>query len=76
MARKPGFISKLNKYAKKRVKELKDLATTDLTIDKVETNFAGQKLAFKVNVERAAAWKLYIEIETRIATQELKATDG
>ena len=51
----------LRRYAKKRAKELKQLADADLTADVAQANVAGQKVTFKINVERAAAWKLYVE---------------
>jgi hypothetical protein len=63
-------------YAKKRGKEIKALSLTELTIDGVEANIAGQKLKFIANIERKAAWKLYVELYTRIATQELKDNQG
>ena len=71
-----GPIKGIVKYAKKRGKELKALASTELTIDGVEANIAGQKITFKANVERKAAWKLYVELYTRIATQELSKDEG
>jgi len=71
-----GPIQGIVKYAKKRGKEIKSLAATELTIDGVEANIAGQKLSFKANVERKAAWKLYVELYTRIATQELRMSEG
>lgn len=71
-----GPIKGIVKYAKKRGKEIKALASTELTIDGVEANIAGQKLSFKANVERKAAWKLYVELYTRIATQELGKDEG
>ena len=78
MAPRKGYgpIEGIVKYAKKRGKEIKALASTELTIDGVEANIAGQKLSFKANVERKAAWKLYVELYTRMATQELKKDEG
>jgi hypothetical protein len=35
-----------------------------------------QKVQFEVNVERRAAWKLYVELNTRITTQPLKPKEG
>ena len=71
-----GPIKGILRYASKRGKEIKALASTELTIDGVEANIAGQKLSFKANVERKAAWKLYVELYTRIATQELGKDEG
>lgn len=71
-----GPVKGIVKYAKKRGKEIKALASTELTIDSVEANIAGQKLSFKANVERKAAWKLYVELYTRIATQALEKDEG
>src|SRR4030042_644765 len=70
------IMNSMAKYATNRGKELRRLAGTELTIDSVEANIAGQKISFKANVERIAAWKLYIELYTRIATQDLKDTEG
>ena len=66
----------LRRYAKKRAKELKQLADADLTADVAQANVAGQKVTFKINVERAAAWKLYVELNTRITTQPLGNAEG
>lgn len=66
----------VKKYAKKRAKELKALAESDLTLDTAEVNVAGQKISFKINVERQAAWKLYVELNTRITTQPLDEQEG
>ena len=69
-------MSKMAEYATNRAKELRRLAGTELTIDSVEANIGGQKISFKANVERIAAWKLYVELYTRIATQDLKENEG
>ncbi len=69
-------VEKIEKYAKKRAKEIKELLLSKLTLDRAEANIAGQKLVFQANVERDAAWKLYVEINTRIAIQPLKAGHG
>ena len=63
-------------FAKRRGKEAKALAEADFTADTAELNIAGQKVQFKVNVERQAAWKLYVDLNTRIATQPIKAEEG
>jgi len=71
-----NLISSLKKYARKRTQELEQLARTQVSLDTAEVNIAGQKLTLKLNVERAAAWKLYVELNTRIATQELHPSEG
>lgn len=71
-----NLVGKIQAYAAKRAKELKSIAETDLTVDTVEANIVGQKISFKANVERKAAWKLYVELYTRIATQELEQNRG
>jgi len=70
------LISDFKKFARHKAKELQKLAEADVTIDTAEVNVAGQKLQFKVNVERRAAWKLYVELNTRITTQPLKPNEG
>ena len=70
------LISDFKKFAKRRAEELKALAEADFTADTAEVDVAGQKVQFKVNVERRAAWKLYVELNTRIATQPLKGEEG
>lgn len=70
------MVDDLLKFARKRARELKDLATTEVTIAEVTANVAGQQVKFKVNVERIAAWELYVELNTRIATQELGSEEG
>ena len=66
----------IKKFAKKRAKEFKSLMDADLTPDTAEAEIAGQKISFKFNVERRAAWKLYVELNTRITTQSLENSDG
>ena len=70
------LISDFKKFAKRRAKELKALAEADFTADTAEVDVAGQKVQFKVNVERRAAWKLYVELNTRIVTQPLREGEG
>ena len=70
------LISEFKKFAKGKAKELKTVAEADLTPDVAEVNVAGQKVQFRLNVERQAAWKLYVELNTRITTQPLKAEEG
>ena len=70
------LVADIKKFAKKRAKQLKDLAGSDLTPDAVEANVAGQKISFRINVERLAAWKLYVELNTRITTQPLSTSEG
>ncbi|MDV2503808.1 MAG: hypothetical protein RX318_07620 [bacterium] len=71
-----SLITKVKKFAKKRTKEFKALADIDLTPDAAEAEIAGQKVTFRINVERQAAWKLYVELNTRITTQPLKGSEG
>lgn len=70
------LIGDLKRFAKKRSKELQQLGAADLTADLAEANVAGQKVTFKLNVERTAAWKLYVELNTRITTQPLDESEG
>ena len=53
-------ISDFKKFAKKRANELRLLATVDLTLHE---DIAGQEMTLKVNVERQAAWKLYVGVQ-------------
>lgn len=71
-----NLISKIVKYAQTRAKEFKKMAQTNLSIESAEANVAGQKIVFRANVEQKAAWRLYVEINTRVATQPLKANQG
>lgn len=71
-----SVIDDIKKYSQSRTKELKSLAKTSLSIDSAEANVAGQKLILRANVEQKAAWRLYVEISTRVATQPLKANQG
>ncbi len=71
-----NLISNIKKYAQTRAKELKKMAQTNLSIESAEANVAGQKIVFRANVEQKAAWRLYVEINTRVATQPLKANQG
>ena len=70
------LTTEIKKFAKKRAKEFKDLAQADLTPDAAEAEIAGQKVSFRINVERQAAWKLYVELNTRITTQILGSKEG
>lgn len=71
-----SLIPEFTTFARRRAKELTALAEADFTADTAEVNVAGQKVQFKVNVERRAAWKLYVELNTRITTQPLKPEEG
>jgi len=71
-----NLINEVKEYSRTRAKEIKKLAKTDLSIDSVEASIAGQKLILRVNVEQKAAWRLYVELSTRVATQPLKANQG
>ena len=70
------LIANFKKLARRKAKELQKLAKSDLTADTAEISVAGQTLQFKVDVERRAAWKLYVELNTRITTQPLGPHDG
>ena len=70
------FVKSLKKYAERRAKELKVLGTTSVTAEAAEVGVAGNKLTFRLGVERIAAWKLYVELNTRIATQVLRDSEG
>ncbi|GMR21079.1 MAG: hypothetical protein BMS9Abin36_1678 [Gammaproteobacteria bacterium] len=70
------LTAEIKKFAKKRAKEFKSLLDADLTLDAAEAEIAGQRISFKFNVERRAAWKLYVELNTRITTQTLDNSDG
>ncbi len=71
-----ALTTDIKKFAKKRAKEFKSLMDADLTPDAAEAEIAGQKISFKFNVERRAAWKLYVELNTRVTTQSLESSDG
>src|SRR5438876_4543781 len=70
------LIAKLKKFAKRRARDWTALATADLTPDAAESGLTGPKVSFKIDVERRAAWKLYVELNTRIATQPLRPSEG
>ena len=70
------LTSDFKTFAKRRAHELQALADADFTADTAELHVAGQTIQFTVNVERRAAWKLYVELSTRITTQPLKADEG
>ena len=50
-----SLLANLKSYAAEQAKELKKLARADLTVDTVEANVAGQKIAFKVIRNRKGA---------------------
>ena len=66
-----NLVADFKKFAKKRARELGALATADLTAHEAKVEVAGQEIHFRINVERQAAWKLYVELSTRVATQPL-----
>jgi hypothetical protein len=68
----PGLMT----FAKRRGLELRDLASANLTVAEVELGIGGAKVKLHASVERIAAWELYIELNTRIATQPLDDDDG
>ena len=63
-----SVIDEVKNYSKSRAKEIEKLAKTSLSIDSAEANIAGQKIILRANVEKRAAWRLYVEISTRVAT--------
>lgn len=71
-----SLISDLQQYARSRAKELRDLAATRATPASAEVLLGGQKLTLKLDVERNAAWRLYVELNTRTATQPLADDSG
>lgn len=70
------LISDFLKFTKRRVKLVKDLAEANLTPETAEVDITGPKLQFRINVEQRAAWRLYVELNTRTTTQELAGTRG
>ncbi len=72
----PTLIARVKEFAEKRRKDLKALEDADLTAHTAHVDIGGQKVEFKINVERRAAWELYVELNTRIATQALKEHGG
>ncbi len=70
------LIPEFKKFAKKRAKEIKAMTDVQFTPETAQVNIAGQQLQFKLNVEQTAAWKLYVELNTRISTQPLSKKDG
>lgn len=71
-----ALVAQIKRFARKRARELSVLSDAELTPDIAEATVAGQKVRFRVNVEQQAAWKLYVELNTRIATQPLTASEG
>lgn len=70
------LTTNFKKYTKARAKELQALASAERTAETLEVSAKGPKFTFKLDVERRAAWKLYVELNTRIATQPLKSDEG
>jgi hypothetical protein len=78
-----GLLDDFRKFTARRsveltklIAELKTLGQSDLTLDSIELDIAGQSLAFRVNVERRAAWCIYIELITRITARPLYSGHG
>lgn len=71
-----SLISDLQRYARSRATELRELASTKVTPESAEVSLGGQKLTLRLDVERNAAWKLYVELNTRIATQRIADDSG
>lgn len=70
------IVPALKRFAERRRLELKDLGTANFTVAEVELGTDGARVKFTASVERVAAWELYVELNTRIATQELGDGDG
>lgn len=70
------LVDRLRAFSKDRLKQLKKLATSKVTAESVEVGADGPKLTFKLDVDRRAAWKLYVELCTRVATQPLDSQEG
>ncbi len=78
-----SFIDEVKEFAKQRsaelralAKQLQTLGQSELTLDSVQLSVAGQSLAFRVDVERRAAWDLYIELATRVTARPMNPTHG
>lgn len=70
------LVDDFRNYAKKRGGELQDLASTKVFLTEMTARVAGQQFKFRVNVERASAWELYVELSTRVATQPFEQHYG
>ncbi|MFV8750755.1 hypothetical protein ACNOYE_09410 [Nannocystaceae bacterium ST9] len=71
-----SFVDEIKDFAHKRAVELKAISKAELTLDAVQVAVAGQSLEFRVDVERRAAWNLYIELATRITARPLAPEHG
>lgn len=78
-----SFIDEVKDFASQRSAELRELTKklvelgqSELTLDTVQVSVAGQSLAFRVDVERRAAWDIYIELATRITARPMNPEHG
>ena len=71
-----NVIPRLKIFAKRRATELGDLPAANLRIAEVEIGSDGPRVKYQVSVERFAAWDLYVELNTRVATQSLDDDEG
>ncbi len=69
-------VPALKQFAERRRLELKDLGNANFTVAEVELGTGGARVKFTASVERVAAWELYVELNTRIGTQELAEDEG
>jgi hypothetical protein len=78
-----SFIEDFKNFATRKASELLERArdrlpsgTPQFTLDTLEISLGGQSLAFRIDVERRAAWTIYVELSTRIATRPLDPEHG
>jgi hypothetical protein len=70
------FLAALKSFAQRRLSEIRALGAVNLSIAEIELGTGGARVKFKASVEQIAAWELYVELQTRISTQELGAEEG
>lgn len=71
-----SFVDEVKQFAKHRANELRELSKSQLTLDTVQLSVAGQSVAFRVDVERRAAWDIYIELATRVTARPMNPEHG
>jgi hypothetical protein len=71
-----SFIDEFKQFAHKRAAELREASKAELTLDTVQVSVAGQSVAFRVDVERRAAWDIYIELATRVTARPMNPEHG
>ncbi len=69
-------IRQFKSWAKKRGKEIKSILDADLSIESAQVKVGGQTIKLRFNVEKIAAWKLYVELNTRVTVQPLAGDQG